>query len=205
LPPTPSAREEIEVQEPRRSKVSSRRRKTVRPAIGLLDSTIRGRPTSYKPEFVDQARKLCELGATDVDLADFFGVDARTIYRWQISHPEFCEALKVGKDVCDNRVERSLYHRAVGYTFDAEEVFQFQGKIVRAAVVKHVPPDTTAAIFWIKNRRRDQWRDRQELQHSGAVGLSMADLVMRSYEPADTRTAVPRPQAIETQTGEEET
>lgn len=128
-----------------------------------------GRPPGYKAEFAEQARKLCELAATDADLADFFKVHTATIYRWANKYPEFCEALKVGKSVCDERVERSLYHRAVGYTFDSEKVFQFQGKIVRAAVREHVPPDTTAQIFWLKNRRKDRWRDRHE-HEVGAVG-----------------------------------
>lgn len=122
-----------------------------------------GRPTDYKPEFAEQAKKLCELGATDADLADFFSVTDRTIYRWSAKHPEFCHALKAGKETADDRVERSLFHRAVGYSYDSEKVFQFQGAVVRADTKEHVPPDTTAAIFWLKNRRRDQWRDKVTL------------------------------------------
>lgn len=83
-----------------------------------------GQPTKYKPEYAQHAEKLCLLhGATDDELAAFFGVHVGTIYRWSLAHVEFCEALKSGKDVADNRVERSLYHRAVGYTFDTEKVF----------------------------------------------------------------------------------
>jgi hypothetical protein len=124
-----------------------------------------GRPTDYKPEYADQARKLCELGATDIDLADFFEVSDRTIYRWQSNFPEFCQALKAGKESADDRVERSLYHKAVGYTFDSEKVFQHQGEIIRAKTREHVAPDTTAAIFWLKNRRKGEWRDKQEVEH----------------------------------------
>lgn len=122
-----------------------------------------GRPSKYKPEFAGQAEKLCKLGATDIEVADFFGVSDRTIYRWQADHEEFCQALKAGKDECDDRVERSLYHKAVGYTFDSEKVFQHQGEIVRAPVKEHVPPSDTAAIFWLKNRRPDQWRDAKDV------------------------------------------
>lgn len=125
-----------------------------------------GRPTDYKPEYAEQAEKLCKLGATDIDLADFFEVSDRTIYRWQAKHPEFCQALKAGKQSADERVERSLYHKAVGYTFDSEKVFQFQGEIVRAATREHVPPDTTAMIFWLKNRRPEAWRDKHEVEHT---------------------------------------
>lgn len=131
----------------------------------------RGRPTAYKPECAEQAEKLCKLGATDVELADFFKVSINTIANWQRQHPEFLGALKAGKEEADNRVERSLFHRANGYTFESEKVFQFQGEIVRAETREHVPPDTTACIFWLKNRRPDLWRDKQDHEHSGSVKL----------------------------------
>ena len=124
-----------------------------------------GRPTSYQPAFAAQAEKLCKLAATDAELADFFQVSTRTIYRWQNEFPEFCQSLKSGKAEADERVERSLYHRAVGYTFEAEKVFQYKGEIVRAETKEHVPPDTTACIFWLKNRRSQQWRDIHRLEH----------------------------------------
>lgn len=118
-----------------------------------------GRPSSFKPEYIEQAQKLCALGATDEEMAGFFEVAVSTFYLWKNQHPEFSEALKSAKAAADDRVERSLYNRAVGYTFDSEKVFQFQGQVVRAPVKEHVPPDTTAAIFWLKNRRSKEWRD----------------------------------------------
>lgn len=129
-----------------------------------------GRPSKFKPEFAGQAKKLCELGATDADLADFFEVTDRTIYRWQTQHQEFCQALKAGKSEADDRVERSLYHRATGYSFDAVKIFMPAGAAnpVYAPYREQLPPDTTAAIFWLKNRRKDEWRDRHE--HSGPDG-----------------------------------
>ncbi len=119
-----------------------------------------GRPPKYVPEFAVQAEKLCRLGATDAEIAEFFDVSDRTIYRWKSAHEDFCQALKAGKAEADERVERSLYHKAVGYTFDSEKVFQHQGEVVRAPVKEHVPPSDTAAIFWLKNRRPEQWRDK---------------------------------------------
>lgn len=122
-----------------------------------------GRPTDYDPAYPAQARKLCELGATDIELADFFEVDVRTIYNWKHAHPEFFQALCVGKEALDDRVERSLYMRAVGYTFDSEKVFNFRGSIVRAPTREHVAPDPGACLSWLKNRRGDKWRDKQEV------------------------------------------
>lgn len=121
------------------------------------------RPTAYKPEYAEQAEKLCSLGATDEDLADFFKVSIRTVANWKTRHEEFLHALKASKEPADARVERSLYQRAVGYTFDSEKVFLHEGKVVRASTKTHVAPDVTAQIFWLKNRRPDEWRDKREL------------------------------------------
>jgi hypothetical protein len=118
-----------------------------------------GRPPTYKPEFAAQAAKLCKLGATDMDLADFFEVSTVSISNWKVSKPAFLEALKVGKALVDEQVERSLLNRALGYTYDAVKVLQYEGVPVYAPYRHHVPPDTTACIFWLKNRRAQAWRD----------------------------------------------
>jgi hypothetical protein len=131
-----------------------------------------GRPSSYDPDFAEQARKLCQLGATDVELADFFGVERTTIWRWSTKHGEFCNALKAGKAAADDRVEQSLYHRATGYTFDAVKIFMPAGADapVYAPYREHAPPDTTAMIFWLKNRRPAEWRDKREQELTGRDG-----------------------------------
>jgi hypothetical protein len=104
-----------------------------------------GRPSKYDPDtHPDQARKLCEMGATNAQLADFFEVDVATIERWALQHEAFCGAVKIGKDANDNRVERTLYEKAIA-------------------------GDTTAMIFWLKNRRRLEWRDRQDHTVTGEV------------------------------------
>ncbi len=124
-----------------------------------------GRPSSYKPEFAEQARKICELGATDLDIANFFEVAVSTIYAWKITHPEFSESLKRGKEVADDLVEQRLFARATGYSHDAVKIFMPRGSPapVYAPYIEHCPPDTTAAIFWLCNRRKENWRQRQEL------------------------------------------
>ena len=139
----------------------------------------RGRPTDYRPEFAEQAAKLCALGATDYEIADFFGVNTATIYRWRNVHEQFCEAVRAGKERSDERVERALFNRAVGYSFESEKVFQHQGEIIRAPTVEHVPPDPGAAMNWLKNRNPDTWRDKQEIEHKGlsvTIAKDAADL-----------------------------
>lgn len=127
-----------------------------------------GRPTDYREEYNDQARKLGLLGATDKDLASFFEVDEATINRWKIAYPEFCVSIKEGKEFADSNVAERLYQRAMGFEHDSEEikvVSDGQGagsSIERVPIRKIYPPDTAAAIFWLKNRQRDKWRDKVE-------------------------------------------
>lgn len=132
--------------------------------------STRGRPTKFKAEYVDQAKKLCQLGATDLEIADFFEVDVRTLYRWKGEHDKFCQALKVGKAVADERVERSLFARANGYEHDEVDIRVVGQEIVQTPIRKFYPPDTTACIFWLKNRRPEEWRDKVQNELSGPDG-----------------------------------
>lgn len=133
-----------------------------------------GRPTKYTESMVEQAKKLAGLGATDREIADFLEIDEATLYRWKHEHEAFCEALKLGKEASDNRVVQSLYRRAVGYSHDAVKIaVNAQGDVTQVPFVEHYAPDTTAAIFWLKNRRRDEWREKQEVEHTGGVNLVM--------------------------------
>jgi hypothetical protein len=123
------------------------------------------RPSKYQPEFAEQAAKLCRLGATDRELAEFFKVAESTLNLWKLQYQEFSESLKRGKDEADARVEQSLYRRALGYSHDAVHVSNFQGAVTLTPIVEHHPPDTTACIFWLKNRRPVDWRDKQSVEH----------------------------------------
>ncbi len=134
-----------------------------------------GRPSKYKEEYVRQAEKLCVLGATDKDIADFFQIDIATLHRWKIQHKEFCDALKVGKESADNRVEMSLYQRALGYSHNEDDIRAVNGEIVITPTIKHYPPDTTACIFWLKNRQKEKWRDKPE----GNDGNDVSDLLTK--------------------------
>lgn len=126
------------------------------------------RPTKYKEEYADQALKLCRLGATDKDLADFFEVNEDTINEWKKVHAVFSESLKGGKQLADAEVANKLFHRATGYSHEAVKIVA-DAKTKEEHIVnytEHYPPDTTAAIFWLKNRRPDIWRDRIDSTHN---------------------------------------
>lgn len=129
------------------------------------------RPSAFKPEYVEQAKKLAAtLGATDAEIALFFGVSERAINRWKLAQPEFAKALKVGKKPANERVKRSLYLRAVGYSHPAEEVFCSNGKVTRVQTVKHYPPDTGAIVFFLCNREPDEWKQKQQHELTGKNG-----------------------------------
>ncbi|PQX38269.1 terminase [Cronobacter sakazakii] len=130
-----------------------------------------GRPSDYKPEYAEQARKLCLLGHTDAELASFFEVTETTINNWKKAYPKFFESIKKGKEVADGEVAAKLFHRATGYEHPEDDIRSVDGSIVITPTVKHYPPDTAAAIFWLKNRQRDKWRDKQEVEHTGEVNL----------------------------------
>ncbi len=151
-----------------------------------------GRKSKYQPEFDEQARKLCLLGAIDKDLADFFGVNIDTIAEWKNKHPSFSESLKEGKDHADARVQQSLYHRAIGYEHPDVDIKMYKGSIIKTDIIKHYPPDTVAAIFWLKNRKKDEWRERQEIDHTSKGDKIAAPMV---YLPQDMPRDIVQPPA----------
>lgn len=131
-----------------------------------------GRPTKFKPELIERVAKLCAVGMTDREVAEIIEVSEATLNNWKLEHPEFLESLKLAKEKADERVEKSLYRRALGYTHDAVKIsVNAQGEETITPYVEHYPPDTTACIFWLKNRKSAEWRDKQEHEHSGKLTL----------------------------------
>lgn len=138
-----------------------------------------GRPTEYQESYNEQVEKLCKLGATDAEIGDFFGVTEQTINNWKTAHPDFFESIKKGKIIADSNVAQSLYHRATGYSHEDVDLKMYEGQIIETKLIKHYPPDSTAAIFWLKNRRSKEWRDKQEIdqktEHSGGINITWQD------------------------------
>lgn len=123
----------------------------------------RGRPTKYRSAFARKMAVAASLGGTDAQMAEMLGVSTDSITRWKQKHPEFCGSLKAGKDAADDQVEASLFHRARGYSHPDVHVSNYQGEITVTPITKHYPPDATSCIFWLKNRRPREWRERHEL------------------------------------------
>lgn len=98
-------------------------------------------------------------GLTDEEIAKKMGINVSTLYKWKNDHSEISEALKINKEIADYEVENALRKRALGYDFE-EITEKYEGGycVERKRTIKHVPPDTTAQIFWLKNRQPDKWR-----------------------------------------------
>lgn len=116
-----------------------------------------------EPEGLALLEDWARNGLTDEQIAQNMGCAAGTLYEWKKSYPEISEALKKGKEVVDAQVENALLKRALGYEYTEEriEVSEKDGRKV-IQIVKHIPPDITAQIFWLKNRRPGTWRDKPE-------------------------------------------
>lgn len=139
------------------------------------------RKTKFKPEYVKQAKKLCALGAKDTEIADFFEVTEKTLNNWKNQNPEFLQSLKEGKAEFDNeKVVKSLLHRALGYSHAEDKIFNNNGEPLVVPTTKHYPPDTTACIFWLKNRLPDEWREKVEKE--GDSGDRLIDTLSELIE-----------------------
>lgn len=133
----------------------------------------RGRPSKFTPAILKQARFLAEKGCTDDEMAKFFEVSESTFNLWKIKHGDFSESLKEGKSFADDKVQNALFQRAIGFSHLDTHVSNHQGAVTLTPIVKHYPPDTTAAIFWLKNRRPAEWREKIDVNanHSAEITI----------------------------------
>lgn len=136
-----------------------------------------GRPSKLDELDLEQVRKLAVKGWTDKEIADFYGVSEQTVNNWKQRNPEFLESLKLGKEEADAKVERSLFEKATGYSHPDTHFSVYEGIVTQTPTVKVYAPDTTAAIFWLKNRKPTEWRDKQEIEHG--MNEEMADVMKR--------------------------
>lgn len=126
-----------------------------------------GRPSKYNPDLHPLlAEYMATAGLTDAQMAEKLGITPQTLNNWKKDHTEFFDSLKIGKEKPDYLVENALLQRALGFEHDEDKIFQYNGEPVVVPTKKHYPPDPTSMIFWLKNRRPDRWRDKQNMEHS---------------------------------------
>jgi hypothetical protein len=125
-----------------------------------------GRPPLYKADNAELARKFCLLGATNEDLAGLFEVSLATVGNWLRRYPAFRKAVQDGRDVADADVAHSLHQQAKGFTHPDVKILAIAGEAQEVPYNRYFPPDRQAAIFWLRNRRRKQWREVIEHEHT---------------------------------------
>lgn len=121
-------------------------------------------------------------GLTDKQIAENIGVSERTFTEWKKRYSSISSVLKKGKEVVDRQVENALFKTATGYYYDEETVTN-QGEVV--TVRKYSKPNTTAQIYWLKNRKRDVWTDKQEVQLEANVTTNKLDGILAQLEGGD--------------------
>ena len=125
-----------------------------------------GRPSKIEVIDFEQVRQLAEDGKTNEQIAEALGICVATVYNLKNASKEFLEALKDGKSISDAIVEKSLFERACGYSHPEDKIFCHEGHITIQRTMRHYPPDPTAMIFWLKNRKPKEWRDSVEVGSS---------------------------------------
>jgi len=137
-----------------------------------------GRPSKIKGINLEDVEFLASKGYTDKQLAKIFDVTEQTINNWKKDYPVFFESLKKGKVLADAKVEVSLFQRACGYSHPEVHISNYLGKVKKTEIIKHYPPDPTSMIFWLKNRKKDEWRDKQDISLEGdALNINVYNII----------------------------
>jgi len=142
-----------------------------------------GRPSTFKPEYIEQVERLAMLGFTNKELAEYFGLasDDSALDTWTKRHPEFASALKRGRVEADCKVAAALFKRATGFNYTEEQAVGGKGGADVVTVERYQIPDVGAICFWLKNRHRNAWRDKppEEAVDGGAMERALRALAER--------------------------
>jgi len=124
-----------------------------------------GRPTKYNATFHPKlVEAYARLGMTDVQIAEELEISEKTLNNWKEKYPEFLQSMSRGKNQIDDQVESALLKKALGYEYDDEKPFQFQGGPVKVTYKKIVDPDYNSIRLWLLNRRPKKWRDKVHIE-----------------------------------------
>ena len=140
-----------------------------------------GRPSKINTLDLRQVETLASFGLTDKQIADVIGVTEQSINNYK-KDEKFFESLKKGKEIADQRVERSLFERATGYSHPEDKIFcNPSGKVTTVQTIKYYAPDTIACIFWLKNRKSEEWQDRQVFKGEGFGKTEYHYTIIKEY------------------------
>lgn len=141
----------------------------------------------WRDDIPVRAYRLALLGLTNEELAVAFGISANTFSQWLRSRDDLRKALELGRQEADSRVVQSLYKKATGYTFEEDNITVSHGQVIVTRVQKYAHPETTAAIFWLKNRQKEKWADVWKLDQNVQISVQrkeadLSDLTTEELE-----------------------
>lgn len=121
-----------------------------------------GRPTDFNERIQATIVRLIKEGKTEAEIAGLLSISKTTLQNWKGKHPDFLVAVRQAREVADTLVEAALFSRAIGCSHPETKVFIYEGCPVTEEITKHYPPDTQAAMFWLRNRKPKEWREKNE-------------------------------------------
>lgn len=132
------------------------------------------------PEVREVLEYMISNGATDAQIAVFYGVSRMSLHRWKTENREFFKLFKDNKKIANDNVKQALYDRAVGYDFVETKLFVDKGTIIREEVIKHIPGDVSAQRYWLNNREPDEWKEQvhntNENKNTNVPGFDLSNL-----------------------------
>ncbi|MCK4791947.1 MAG: hypothetical protein KAV87_49905 [Desulfobacteraceae bacterium] len=138
-----------------------------------------GQPTKYNAKVKKQILAMALKSFTDAEMCDILNIDEQTINNWKKAHPKFFESLKNAKKKADQSVVKSLLERATGYEHKEDKIFcNAEGIVTTVKTIKRYPPDPTSMIFWLKNRDKENWRDKQDYELYGKDGKDLVPTII---------------------------
>ena len=146
-----------------------------------------GSHDEYDPAFAARVKRWAEMGATVSEICDWLDCNVKTFYRWCANHDDLREAYRIGKAPNDDRVTRSLFERATGYTYTEEvaikvKIDQHVEKVEKVTLEKHMPADPASMAFYLVNRRPDLWQHKKTIEHQQGEALPTVDEARRKIE-----------------------
>lgn len=145
----------------------------------------RGRKSAYETKIkprLEEIKAWCRDGYIEKQICEYLGISETTFNKYKKEYPKLLESLKINKEVADLTVENSLMKRANGYEYEEKRITETNGIRTMSVIKKTVLPDVTAQIFWLKNRKPEQWRDKQEIDHT-SKGKEITGLKIEIIKP----------------------
>jgi hypothetical protein len=143
-------------------------KKKAAPKKSVIKHDKAGQPTKYRPEMCEKVYELATQGFYNDKISKELGITNQTLHAFMKDHPEFLDAIKRGKAIADEKVERTLFEMATGYSHQVYKPMvvgtgmgESQVKVIE--YIEKLPPNMTAIIFHLKNRKPQEWRDKQEI------------------------------------------